>query len=125
MNELTKKLETTLATAQANVEKAQKRMKRNYDNKSAERRLQVGELALILQPSSESKLNFSWKGPFEITQTLPHNNYEINLGHRKTVLHINSLRKFHTYDDNDNRPVMTAVVEDGDADCNWLDHGQI
>ena len=43
------------------------------------------------------------------------------------MLHINSLRKFHTYDDNDNRPVMTAVVEewDGDGNFNWFDYRQI
>ena len=43
------------------------------------------------------------------------------------MLHINSLRKFHTYDDNDNRPVMTAFVKDwnGDAYFNLGDYRQI
>ena len=102
-------------------------MKRNYDKKSTDRRLQVGDLALILQPSSASKLQFEWKGPFEVMRCLEHNNYELSLGHRKTMLHINSLRKFHTYDDNDHRPVMTAFVEewDGYGNFNWFDYRQI
>jgi hypothetical protein len=35
-----------------------------------------------------------WAGPYPVTKKLNSFNYEIDLGHRKTILHINLLRKW-------------------------------
>jgi hypothetical protein len=49
---------------------------------------------LILQPTNSFKLLAQWAGPYPVTRKLNTFNYEIDLGHRKTVLHINLLRKW-------------------------------
>ena len=49
---------------------------------------------MILLPSSSHKLRAVWRGPFTITRCLPHNNYELDLGTCKTILHANILRSF-------------------------------
>jgi hypothetical protein len=70
------------------------RQKRNYDRKSTVRELKEGDLVLILQPTSSFKLLAQWSGPYSVTKKLNSFNYEVDLGHRKTVLHINLLRKW-------------------------------
>jgi len=36
-----------------------------------------------------------WQGPHFVTRVLENNNYEVDLGRRKTVMHINSLRQYY------------------------------
>ena len=46
-----------------------------------------------MQPSSNHKLLAQWQGPFEVLRKMENDNYEIQLSRRKTILHINMLKK--------------------------------
>ena len=56
----------------------------------------MNDLALVLLPTSDRKLENRWLGPVTVTKVLPRNNYEVYLGHRKAIFHINGLRRFNT-----------------------------
>jgi len=92
-------IQLALKAAHQNMSQAQEQMKRNYDKVSSIRELNPGEMALILLPTTGNKLMARWRGPYQILRRLDNNNYELQIGRRKAVMHINSLRKFHTADD--------------------------
>jgi len=112
VHELAKKLQVTQAAARENVAKSQARMKRNYDKKSSIRSLKVGDLVLLLLPSSEKKISWQYMGPYPVTETLPNNNYRIFLGHRYGTYHINSLRKFLQDENEIDCSTCFSVVDD-------------
>ena len=53
-----------------------------------------GERLLLLQSSSSHKLLAQWQGPFEVLRKMENDINEIQLPRRKTILHINVLKKF-------------------------------
>ena len=71
--------------------------KRFYDVQSSRRRLEVGDKALVLLPTLESKLEVSWQGPYTVTKVLNDGlNYELDTGttHKQCrTYHINLLSK--------------------------------
>ena len=75
---------------------AQTRMKTWYDQRSRDRKLSVSDLVLVLMPTTANKLLSAWLGPFIITRQLSKFNYEVMIGRRTTILHINLLKKYHT-----------------------------
>ena len=93
---------------------AQKRMKAHCDRKSSERQLEPGDLVMILLPTSSSKLLTTWGGPHKISRQLTNNNYEIDMGRRKAILHINNLRKYHLRNEDMSTTTM-LVTEDVDS----------
>ena len=94
LTELKEQLEAASEAAEAEMRRQSDRQKRNYDRKSTIRDFKEGDLVLILKPTSSFKLLALWAGPYQVTRKLNSLNYEIGLGHRKTVLHINLLRKW-------------------------------
>jgi hypothetical protein len=92
--ELREQLEAASEAAEAEMRRQGDRQKQIYDRKTTVRELKEGDLVLILQPTSSFKLLAQWAGPYPVTRKLNTFNYEIDLGHRKTVLHINLLRKW-------------------------------
>ena len=114
MQDLQHKIQTALNSAQDNVTTAQKRMKDHYDKKSSERQFEPGELVMILLPTSSNKLLTTWGGgPHKISRRLTNNNYEIDMGRRKAILHINNLRKYYLRDQDTSTTTM-FVTEDMD-----------
>lgn len=95
------------AEAEANYQA--KRQKAIYDKKSRKRELKVGDKVLVLQPTSTFKLFAKWEGPWLVTKKLNAVNYEIDMGRRKTVLHINLLRKWEERSE----PVNLVILDDG------------
>ena len=49
-----------------NLEKAQERQKEVYDRGTKPRELEVGDIVLLLLPSSENKLLARWQGPYRV-----------------------------------------------------------
>jgi len=118
MQNLNAKIETALAHARDNVTTAQARMKNYYDQHSQERKLDVGEQVLVLEPTCNNKLLAQWVGPRRVLQKLNDNNYLIETGGKRTrKLHINSLRKFHT--DTPVKPgdAVNVIIGDTDSDA--------
>ena len=117
IEQLRENIETALAAARQNTTKAEERMKRNYDKNSSVRSLEPGELALVLIPTTANKLMARWRGPYKVLRRLENGNYELEVGRRKAILHINSLRKFHVAEhDGDNASTNCMIVTDGDAE---------
>ena len=94
MARLTEKIESTIKFARENTAKAQATTKRAYDKTSSNRQLEPGQLALILMPTSRNKIFSTWRGPFIVSRRCE-NNYELLLGKRKAIFHINSLRRYY------------------------------
>ena len=80
------------------VNNAQRRAKEWYDKKSRKRELKAGDKVLVLLPTTENKLLSRWRGPYVVLKQLNTFNYEIAIGRRSTVLHINLLKIFHERD---------------------------
>ena len=89
-----------------------KRQKAIYDRKSRKRELNVGDRVLVLQPTSTFKLFAKWDGPWVVTRKLNAVNYEIDMGRRKTVLHINLFKKWEERSE----PINLVIIDEGIQD---------
>jgi len=102
--------------AHHNMGEAQEQMKRHFDKKSSVRELEPGELVLVLHPTNAHKLMANWKGPYKVLRRLQNNNYEIQIGRRTAVLHVNSMRKFHTSETEDAEVTDVNMIITDDAE---------
>ena len=93
------KLAKMSALVGENLEKVQQNQKKWYDRHARDREFQPGELVLVLLPSSTSKLQAQWQGPYPVVRRTGAVNYEVNMfdtRKRRRVFHVNMLRKWHT-----------------------------
>ena len=67
------------------------KLKTYYDKNSCERSLAAGQRVLVLLPGSINSLLCNWKIPYIFLRKVNNTNYEIDLGHRVTCLHIHLL----------------------------------
>ena len=127
MEQLSQRIDSALNVARQNVAAAQQKMKENFDKTSSVRDFAPGETVLILLPTSSNKLMAKWKGPAKVLRRCENNNYEIQIGRRKTILHVNSLRRFYEPETSDDDPrdatAMMIVTEDADSDILCMDDG--
>jgi len=84
-------------------------MKADYDKRTTVRQLQPGDLALILLPTCGNKLLATWSGPHKVLRECHNGNYELLVGKRKAIYHINSLRKYYV-DDADQRDGQCLMI---------------
>ena len=95
-----------------NLAQAQKDQKRWYDRHARQREFQPGEHVLVLLPSSTSKLQARWQGPYPVLRRVGTVTYQIDMfdtRKRRRIFHVNMLRKWHT-------PNATSfLAEDDDA----------
>jgi len=129
MEQLSQRIESALNVARQNVSAAQQKMKENFDKTSSVRTFAPGETVLVLLPTSSNKLMAKWKGPAKVLRRCENNNYEIQIGRRKTVLHVNSLRRFHEPETEVNNPgcatAMMIVTDDADNNILCTDGDQL
>ena len=79
--EIRRRLTTMQQTVQEHMKSTQETHKSLCDVQSSRRRLEVGEKALVLLPTPESKLEVSWQGPYTVTKVLNDGlNYELDTG---------------------------------------------
>lgn len=123
MTKLNDKIAATLSVAKENMSQAQAKMKAYYDKSATVRELKPGDLALVLMPTSSNKLFAVWKGPFKVLKRHDNQNYELQMGHRKAMLHINSLRKFYPETNDKNGLNLMIVNGDDEDDDNGLTIG--
>ena len=111
IEKLNANIQLALKAARENLSQAQERMKTDYDKVSSVRELKPGDWALILIPTCANKLMASCRGPHNVLRQMENNNYELQIGRRKAIMHINSLRKFHTADsaETDTHADMPAI----------------
>ena len=114
IEQLRQRINKALTVAKANNVSAQARSKTQYDRHSSLRKLEIGELVLLLLPTSSSKMEVTWQGPFRLVGKRPNGNYDIMIGNRKATYHINLLRKYYVDDDaNAARCMMVIDSPDG------------
>ena len=115
MKQLENKIETALKAARQNVAQAQQRMKTQFDKVSSVRTLDPGDKVLILRPTSNDKLTAKWIWPVTVLRRCENNNYELEIGKRKTIMHINCLRRFIT-PPGDQGDVNMMIVDETELD---------
>ena len=93
------KLSKMAALAAEHLREAQADQKRWYDRNARQREFQMGDLVMVLLPTSEGALTAQWKGPYPILQKIGSVNYMIDMrGTRKreSTFHVNMLKKWNT-----------------------------
>ena len=50
--------------------KAEEKQNMRYDKKARVREFETGDLVLVLQPTSSSKLPAQWQGPYQVVNVL-------------------------------------------------------
>lgn len=119
LQNLQRRLETAMQVANDNALKAHDAAKRQFDKHCSQRSFNVGDKVLVLLPTSNDKLRAAWRGPYLISQRFKNNNYEVDMGRRKAILHVNILRRFYehasdTDNDTDNPTPINMIVAETD-----------
>ena len=106
------------------VKAAQNKTKKWYDKKSRQRELNEGDMCLILLPTGgEGKSLLSrCRGPYPVLKKLNQSNYEIGIGNRSTVLHINLLKQYHPRDDTEADVIAVNAVLVADPCVDDFEH---
>ena len=89
------RMKDMLDVAQNNIEKAQKKQKRWYDEKARERKYDVGQKVLLLLPDEVGKMKAKWSGPYSIVRKVDDLNYEVSKQNKVKKYHVNLLAPYH------------------------------
>lgn len=93
--ELRSKLGKIRELAYSSLERSQTRQKQHYDKGKRWRSVDVGDLVLVLLPSSSHKFQRTWMGPYRVRQRLGPTTYRIQMApRREQTFHINLLKKW-------------------------------
>ena len=96
------KLAKMSSLATKNLQRAQKQQKMWYDGNARQQEFQIGDLLLVLLPTSAGALTAQWKGPYPILQKIGAVNNVVDMhGTRKRehTFHINMLKRWNTAKD--------------------------
>ena len=109
-------IETALKAARENTEHTYHKIKIQFDKKATHRELNVGDKAIVLQPTSGNKLMAHWRGPYEVLRKCSSNNYELLIGKRRAILHINSLRRYNERESSSSSMTVNVIIDEDEAD---------
>ncbi|KAL8598501.1 hypothetical protein ACOMHN_051289 [Nucella lapillus] len=84
--------------------------KRQFDKRMRRQNLKQGDKVLLLLPTDHNKILMHWKGPFDITEKVSHQDYRIDVNGKQKLFHANLLRK---YTRRESQPATLAAVIDG------------
>ncbi|KAL8601078.1 hypothetical protein ACOMHN_040779 [Nucella lapillus] len=84
--------------------------KRLFDKRVRRQNLKQGDKVLLLLPTDHNKILMHWKGPFDITEKVSHQDYRIDVNGKQKLFHANLLRK---YTQRESQPATLAAVIDG------------
>lgn len=94
---LRKSLEKTRKIASEHLNKSQKTMKQNFDKRSKERQLNVGDRVMVLSPKTKFPFDAKFRGPYVITEKIDNLNYKVktpNQRNKTQLCHINRIKKY-------------------------------
>ena len=91
---LRNQIEETCKLARENLERAAKRQARIYNRKTKQRSIDEGKQVLILLPSKQNKLEMTWQGPFIVEKKLNDFDYQVKVGTKTKIYHINLLKEY-------------------------------
>lgn len=92
-------MEQTSRHATENENKAKETMKTYYDQGARLVSYEVGNLVLVLKPSTGGKLQARWRGPFTITRKLSSTTYRVKKykeAKKEYTYHINMLQRYNS-----------------------------
>ncbi|KAM0737154.1 Retrovirus-related Pol polyprotein from transposon 412 [Formica fusca] len=96
--ELKEKLRASQQIAKKHIKNEKIKTKENYDKKTKEIKLKVGEKALLydetVRRGRSKKLDSLWTGPYTIIEKNSEVNYTIKRGRKTIRVHINRLKPF-------------------------------
>ena len=93
--ELRQRLEETCQLAHDELLKARSKQAKYYNALSRKKNLEVGDKALILLPSENSKLLLQWRGPYKVMKKVYENDYTLDVDGKMRTYHANLLRKYY------------------------------
>ncbi|KAL8615815.1 hypothetical protein ACOMHN_048523 [Nucella lapillus] len=85
--------------------------KRQFDKRVRRQNLKQGDKVLLLLPTDHNKILMHWKGSFDITEKVSHQDYRIDVNGKQKLFHANLLRK---YTQRESQPATLAAVIDGE-----------
>jgi transposase InsO family protein len=121
--DLRNKMEETCQIARENLCQASKKQAKYFNRTARHRQLNVGDKVLLLLPEKRNKLELRWKGPYTVKRKMSDHDYEIQIGTRNKIYHVNLLKKYHQRDEDMEHPhedleeteeESVAIVIDGD-----------
>jgi len=92
--DLRNRIEQTCELASKELQKSSSRYKVNYDKKSKDKKLDIGDKILILLPADGNKLLMQWKGPFVVVGKVGICDYKVSVNGRVKTYHANLLKKY-------------------------------
>lgn len=123
------RLESAANYVKQHAEQQQAVYKTYYDKHSKRRILEAGDKVLVLMPTSTNSMLAQWQGPFTVIERVGEVNYIIDLGRRKTTLHINMLKKWLERPETVNAIIVECENDDNDVTdypiCHEFDNGTI
>ena len=120
IEKLQRNIKTAMSMASENMQQAQHKMKTQFDKQCSVRVLQPGDKALLLRPSSSSKIMAEWIGPIDVLQRCENDNYKVKIGKRIAKYHINSLRKYHEAETDCHATTVNVIIDADTDDCDDL-----
>ncbi|KAL8570939.1 hypothetical protein ACOMHN_023611 [Nucella lapillus] len=108
--DLRNRLEETCQFAMESLQQARVSQKRQFDKRVRRQNLKQGDKVLLLLPTDHNKILMHWKGPFDITEKVSHQDYRIDVNGKQKLFHANLLRK---YTQRESQPATLAAVIDG------------
>ena len=90
--DLKEKLSDTCAIAHERL--VDGRYKEYYDRGKKPRGLDIGDKALVLLPTDQSKLLLQWKGPYDVVAKIGDCDYRIQVDGKVKTFHINLLKRY-------------------------------
>ncbi|XP_037803935.1 uncharacterized protein LOC119598356 [Penaeus monodon] len=111
--DLRSRLEESAQMASSHADVSGKMYKAYFDRTAKVRKLNEGDEALVLLPTSHNKLTMQWKGPYSVVKK--HDNgvdYEVKVNSKKRLYHINMLKKYVRRDEVSSSQVCQMCVVD-------------
>ncbi|KAL8598254.1 hypothetical protein ACOMHN_035204 [Nucella lapillus] len=88
--------------------------KRQFDKRVRRQNLKQGDKVLLLLPTDHNKILMHWKGPFDITEKVSHQDYRIDVNGKQKLFHANLLRKYTQRESQS--ATLAAVIDGGEGD---------
>ena len=129
VNDLRLRLENCYRMARENISLEQLRQKSQYDKKQAGSVFQIGDLVWLYNPVKKTnrgsrKLYRPWQGPFKIIEIVNEVTYrvqQVSRPHRKSVVHFDRLKPFHSRDGPTNNSPEEPSLDTSQPDKRVLD----
>ena len=105
---------------QENLTKAQLQQKTWYDKRAWLREFKMGDLVLVLLPTTSNKLLAQWQGPYQVVQRMGKVTYLIDMQDkrkRKRIFHVNMLKDYHVRElDEDQRSYFLEEIQEDELE---------